>query len=139
MYFLIGEKMTFIPALIISLVVVMVIAVLWRKVLRGLVNKVLHDSRIANEDGMPSVWVGLMQNTKIVPTQLSVKLTTGERLSCRDVQAFGNASVPRFYADNDGNIALYVTDKIKKDGTKVTRDDVVLEGWGERLTFVKKR
>ena len=138
MSFLVGKEIAFIPAIAISLVITVIIAILWRKVLRDLVNKILHDSRIANEDGSPSVWIGLMQNTKIIPTQLSIKLINGERLSCRDVQAFGNAPVPRFYADNDGNIALYVTDKIKKDGSKAKRDDVFVEGWGERLTFVKK-
>ncbi len=136
-FFMVSRDFGFLLAVTAGFVAVIIAAVLWRKVISRLINRILHVYGVSNEDGTPSVWVGLMQNTSIIPTQISLKLKNGERLECEDVRAFNNASIPRFYADNEGNIALYVTHRRKKDGEKTETKSVSKEGWGDRLTYVK--
>jgi hypothetical protein len=115
-----------------------IVALLWRKYLRDFWNNLLHSSSFSNEDNIKGVWPGLTQNTKVAPTQITVLLKNGTSLECNDVQSFSNAPFPRYYADNDGNIAIYVSRKIFSDGTHKDMTHVRDDNWGDRITYIPK-
>lgn len=125
----------FFPAIFATVFSVM-IACLWRKFGKPLSNFFLQKAGVLNEDGTPSVWVGLTQATHVGPTQMSVRLKDGSILNCDDVQSFRNAPFPKYYTDNDMNIALYVTSSKSPDGVKEDHPTVRDETWGDRLTYV---
>ncbi|ADW16393.1 hypothetical protein Despr_0204 [Desulfobulbus propionicus DSM 2032] len=124
-----------IPA-IIAVVSVVVISCLWRKVGKPLTNTIFQNAGVLNEDGIPNVWTGITQCTHAGPTQVKVLLKDGSALICNNVQSFGDAAFPKYYTDNDGNIALYVTSIRKTDGTTKEMTTVRDADWGDRLTYV---
>ncbi len=115
---------------------VVVIACLWRKYVKRIFNHFFHKIGVLNEDGTPSVWVGMTQCTHAGPTQIKVLLKDGTSLICNDVQSFSDAPFPRYYTDNEGNIGLYVTSLKKAGGTTKNMPTVRDKNWGDRLTYV---
>lgn len=114
------------------------IALIWRKHLKHRWDSLLHSTSVSNEDSIKGVWVGLTQNTKVAPTQITVLLKNGISLECNNVQSFGNAPFPRYYSDNDGNLAIYVTKRILADGTEKVLAHTRDETWGDKITFIPK-
>lgn len=121
-----------------ALLVSVLVALFWRKYGRRSFNTVMHKAAISNEDGIKTVWTKIVQDTNIAPTQLVVQLKDGSIIECDEVQSFGDAPIPRYYTDNDGNIALYGTSKISASGETIkcqyTRD----AKWGDRITYIPK-
>lgn len=113
-------------------------AIFWRKYGRRLLCGLLHKAAISNEDGIKTVWERVIQDTTIYPTQLVVHLKDGSRLECDEVQAFSDAPIPRFYADNEGGIALYVNKRTAPDGSVKEMASVRDPDWGDRITYVPK-
>ena len=121
---------------LIALATSITVAIVWRKYLRDFLRKCIHKAAISNEDNIKGVWTGIIQNTRIAPTQIVIAMKNGAIFECDDVQQFNDAPIPLYYSDNDGNIALYVTSRTSPDGQKeevqATRDP----GWGDRITYI---
>ncbi|MCI5120982.1 MAG: hypothetical protein D3908_07315 [Candidatus Electrothrix sp. AUS4] len=126
----------FLASALFAIISVVVAAIFWRKTGSRIFNKILHNAAISNEDGTPDVWTGIIQCTHAGPTQVVVVLKDGTELSCNDVQSFRNASFPKYYTDNAGNIAFYVTSIKKNDGTVKEMPSVRDSQWGDRLTYI---
>lgn len=122
----------------ISVVASILSGIFWRKFGKKHTDKFLHWAAITNEDGIPSVWLRLTQDTTIAPTQISVSLKNGSRLNCNDVPAFAEMPVPSFYTDDDGNIAMYVTSRTNADGAVTEMNQIIDSDFGSRVTFIPK-
>lgn len=113
-------------------------AILWRKWIKNIWYKILHITAISNEDNIPTVWAGIIQNTEMLHKQISVSLKNGSKLECNDIQSFQDAPFPCYYADNDGNIAIYVTEVISSKNITTKREYVRDKEWGDLLTYIPK-
>ncbi len=120
-----------------ALVVSVLVAMLWRKYGKRWFNCVLHKAAISNEDGIRTTWTRIIQDTTIAPRQIVVYLKDGTVLECDDVQSFGEAPIPLYYTDSEGNIALYVTTKTVKD-CEPKEVEHVRHDWGDKLTYIPK-
>jgi hypothetical protein len=122
-----------------ALLVSVLVAIFWRKYGRRWFNMILHRAAISNEDGIKATWARIVQDTTIAPTQIVVQMKDGSKYICDDVQSFGKSAIPRYYTDNDGNIALYVTHRTTADGTDIEVDSVIDEMWGHRISFIPSK
>lgn len=122
-----------------ALLVSVVIALFWRKYGRQWFNATLHKAAISNEDGIKTTWARIVQDTTIAPTQIVVQMKDGSKYTCDDVQAYGNAPIPLYYTDTDGNVAIYVTQKTATDGVETIVDAVRNESWGDRITYIPSK
>lgn len=121
-----------------SVVISILSGVFWRKFGKKCLDRFLHWAAISNEDGIPTTWARLTEDTDIALTQVSVSLKNGSRLNCDDVSEFADMPVPAFYSDDDGNLALYVTSRTEKDGTITEMEHITDPDYGSRITFVPK-
>ncbi len=121
---------------LIALATSIVVAIVWRKYLWDLLHKLLHKAAISNEDNIKGVWTGIIQNTKIAPTQIVVALKSGAVFECDDVQQFKDSPIPLYYSDNNGNIAIYVTKRTSPDGQEVEVKATQNPDWGDRITYI---
>jgi hypothetical protein len=128
----------FLPAVAAS-VATAATALIWRKKLSAVWYKFLHTSAISNEDNIPDVWSGIIQRTDVAPTQVSVHMKNGTTLKCHNVPKFRNAPFPFYYADSEGNIAIYATHKQAPSDSEIRELPNVRDTtWGDRLTYVPK-
>ena len=112
------------------------VAMLWRKYVKRWFFKMLHKAAISNEDGIPTVWSRITQDTTIAPRQLTVELKDGSKYICDDVDSFATAPIPMYYTDSAGNIAMHVTHKAKKDEAETPVAAVRHDSWGDRITYI---
>ncbi len=122
----------------LSILCVIVLALLWRKWLRRCFFAVLHLAKITNDDGISTVWSRITQDTEMAPTQVMVEMSDGSAYFCENVSAFDDALIPRYYTDDDGNIAMYVTKYINTRGETEPCKNVRDEHWGDMVTYIPK-
>lgn len=111
---------------------------LWRRWGRRRLTLALGAAGISRENELGQSWQRIIQDTSMAPTELRVTLKDGTVLKCYDVQSFGDAALSRGTFDNDGNVALYVTDVIASDGTEREANDVRDPVYGDLLTYVPR-
>lgn len=114
------------------------VGLLWRLWGRATTMKALRWARISWEDDLGPAWTRMIQDTRMAPTEVRVKLKNGDVLKCFDVQSFGDAALPCGTFDNDGNVALYVTDVISANGEERTLADVRNSIYGDLVTHVSR-
>ena len=119
-----------------ALLTSVLVALFWRKYGKRWFFKMLHKAAISNEDGIPTVWSRITQDTTIAPRQLTVELKDGSKYICDDVDSFATAPIPMYYTDSEGNIAMHVTHKAKKDEAETPVAVVRHESWGDRITYI---
>lgn len=129
----------FLASLVFAFLFTVLCALIWRRYLWPVFYHRLRCGGVFNEDFIPNIWSGVIHNMDVVPTQISVYLKSGTILSCYEVQSFANAPIPMYYSDNEGNIAMYVTERTNPDGSEYVPDDVRVIGWGDNLTFIPAR
>lgn len=128
-------KYVLVPA-IVSTATTILVAIFWRKYGSNFWNDAMHKLQVSNEDGTPDVWSGITQCTSSGPTQVEIILKDGTSLACNDVQSFSDAPFPRYYTDNFGNMAIYVTHKKNPNSDKKEQKTVRDAEWGDRITYV---
>lgn len=121
-----------------ALLISVVAAIFWRKYGRYWFNHLMHKAAISNEDGIDTTWNRILQDTRICPTQIDVYLKDGSVLRCDEVEKFIDAPIPLFYADAEGNLALYITRNKPAGGETVDVEGVRDSGWGDRITYLPK-
>lgn len=119
-----------------ALLASVLIAMFWRKYGRRAFNALMHKASISNEDGIKTTWSRIIQDTSIAPKQIVVQMKDGTKYSCDDVQSFGDAPIPLYYTDTEGNLAIYVTQITAVDGTVTNVESVRDELWGDRITYI---
>jgi hypothetical protein len=119
-----------------ALLISVLVAIFWRKYGRRGFNAVMHKAAISNEDGIKTTWSRIIQDTTIAPSQLVVQLKDGSVIECDEVQSFGDAPIPLYYTDTNGNIAFYVTRKTLANGEVKELQHTRNADWGDKITYI---
>lgn len=119
----------------ITFVITVVVAGLWRKLLRGAALWGLGALRIHREDGISSGWATILQSDHAV-SQASVHLKDGRVLYLNDRAQYRDAPWQGLYLGSDGAVVMVVEEEEFPDGTEEMRLGVKDAGWGTRLTFI---
>lgn len=110
---------------------------LWHYGLRKKMLKGLRENDILRDDGAPNVWRSILELDEAEPTQMFVKLKTGETLCCDELHRFAEQPYGPCLWGADQSIALYVT-RIIEDGETIEKEaDIFHPTLGSLLTIVQ--
>jgi hypothetical protein len=124
-------------AVIDAIVWSLIAGVLWRRWGSELLRSALRGSDTSWADDTPSAWASLtVCNSKYFVGQISVELDDGTWLRCIDTRPFEGKPFGPMTIGVNGDVALYVTKEERPDGTEIIIDDVSVEYWGDRITYV---
>ncbi len=96
-------------AYLLGLVATCVVALVWRKYLQELVFWCLRKASLLDHDGFHSAWASALGRPLEPPRQLIVRLKSGRRLACDDLNPFYGAPLGPCLLGPDGSVGLYVT------------------------------
>jgi hypothetical protein len=114
----------------------LVAGVLWRRIGRDLVMRVLRLLDVTWQDDAPSALATLSANTKHRVSQVAVELDNGDWLCCDDTRKFEHSPFGPFQLGPNGDIAMYVTDIIPKEGEPRPQTTLRDAYYGDRITYL---
>lgn len=122
----------------IGFAVAVIAALFWRACLQELTFSVLRRLQLVDHDGFHSAWGSALGRTLKAPRQLIVRLKSGKRLMCADLNTFADAPLGPCLLGPDGSVGLYVTDVMEKSGgtwnERTPRSANTEHGWS--MTFI---
>jgi hypothetical protein len=108
----------------------------WSLIGRSSLEKLLRKSRVSHSDDLPSAWIALF-GTRLVATQLSVKLKDGSWLMCDDLSKFSASPNGPCVLGAKGDVLMYVTHKMSDIGVAYFPTTLPIDDWwGHEITYV---
>ncbi|HAT1685373.1 TPA: hypothetical protein I8Y21_006231 [Klebsiella oxytoca] len=109
----------------------------WRKYGRKLMYKFLRDHDISWSDSTSSAWQQMFGQIDFRTTELVVFLKNGAALASRDMGRFEGLANGPFTLGNQGDVILYVTDRLSVKTGKWKKDEnVIYNPDGALATYV---
>ncbi|WP_155935204.1 hypothetical protein [Methylobacterium sp. 10] len=109
---------------------------LWRRFFRSLLRKLLRKWNVSWSDDSPTTLALMLSETHSSLSQISIQLEDGSWLICNDLQSFKKSPFGPCLIGQDGDMAIYLTHTISKDGVEREVKNVKDADYGDRITFV---
>jgi hypothetical protein len=114
----------------------LVSGIIWRKAIRPWVLEILRKFDVTWADDEPSALTTLSGNTKYRVSQVAVLLDDGDWLCCDETRRFSDSPFGPFQLGPSGDIALYVTTIIPREGEPRDQSTLRDARYGDRITYV---
>jgi hypothetical protein len=121
---------------VVSLLVVIFAAALWRRFGEFHVFSALRRLKVSHSDRYHTAWETITLRSGVYPSQLIVRKKDGSSLMSEKLSDFSEAPFGPCVFGSDGSIALYVTDfkSLNSDWEKTV--DGATPDWGQPITYV---
>lgn len=119
-----------------SFCVTLIIALLWRRLVRSWIRSAFRTTRISYSTDTPTAWKELFDLPRLNVTQIAVQTRSGTWLRCDDTSKFNDAPVPPVTLGADGGILMYLTHVQEPDSEAKALSTVLDENYGARITYV---
>lgn len=121
----------------LAALVVLGVALLWRRWLQEWMFRALRRIGIYDHDGFSSVWESMLARPLPPVSQLVVRLKSGKRLMCDQVGRFNASPLGPCLLGEDGSVALYVTHAMTGEDEGWVEMEPVDDDWGQAMTFIR--
>lgn len=128
-------EMSLVSSSVIAFVFAMLVGAAWSRVGRSALEALLRKSSVSHSDDLPSAWIALF-GTRLVATQLSVKLKDGSWLMCDDLSKFTASPNGPCVLGAKGDVLMYVTHKMSDIGVAFFPTSPIDSWWGHEITYV---
>ncbi|MCC5965531.1 MAG: hypothetical protein JJU24_05280 [Natronohydrobacter sp.] len=121
----------------LAALVVLGVALLWRRWLQEWMFRALRRIGITDHDGFTSVWESMLARPLSPVSQLVVRLKSGKCLMCDQVGRFNASPLGPCLLGEDGSVALYVTHVMTDEDEGWVEMEPVDDEWGQAMTFIR--
>ncbi|WP_147366922.1 hypothetical protein [Aurantiacibacter zhengii] len=110
---------------------------LWRRFGIPIFRWLMKKTDISWSDDVPTAWQTLtVCNSRYPLSQISIELTDGSWLRCIDTRRFAESPFGPAVIGKDGDIALYVTNSTTSDGEDFDAEEIEVDYFGSRITYI---
>lgn len=119
----------------VALVLTLVVAALWRGLLRSLFDCMIRKFNVSWTNNDPSALHTMFSGTTMV-SQISVLTDDGTWLECRNNADFSAAPTTPCIIGTNGDVMLYVTHREEKGQNEQVMEHVIDDRWGYQATYI---
>lgn len=134
--YLAQRYLSVIPSGMTAFFITIACGLFWRRFFRSMLRKALRFFDISWSDDSATTLAMMTGETSAKVSQISVQLEDGSWLTCNDLHSFKNAPFGPCLIGPEGDVALYLTHIVSKDGIEEVMETVRDAEYGDRITYV---
>ena len=109
---------------------------LWRRYFSSMLRKILRKTNISWSDDSPNSLASMLYDSSRPVSQIAVQLEDGTWLRCDNLKDFETSPFGPCRIGPDGDVAMYLTHTVSKDGEEKELTTVKDLEFGDRITYI---